>query len=94
MSGVTMTTIDHEEIRRWAEEREGRPVRVLGTGGDADPGVLGINFPGGAEESLEEIGWEEWFAKFEEEKLAFVYQDRKASGEPSTFFRLVRRNGE
>ena len=94
MSGVTMTTIDHEEIRRWAEEREGRPVGVLGTGGDADPGVLRIAFPGGAEESLEEIGWEEWFVKFEENRLAFVYQERKASGEPSTFFRLVRRDGD
>lgn len=94
MSGVTKTTTDHEEIRRWAEEREGRPVGGLGTGAGADPGVLRISFPGAADESLEEIGWEEWFAKFDENRLAFIYQERKASGERSTFFKLVRRNRE
>ena len=55
--------------------------------------MLRIRFPGGAEESLEEIGWDEWFAKFEENGLAFIYQERKASGERSTFFKLVSRTG-
>jgi hypothetical protein len=94
MSGAMKTTIDHDEIRRWAEEREGRPAGVARTGGGQDPGVLRIDFPGGAEESLEEISWEEWFAKFEENNLAFLYQDEKASGEQSTFFKLVSRNGD
>jgi anaerobic selenocysteine-containing dehydrogenase len=54
--------------------------------------VLRIDFPGGAgEDQLEPISWDEWFRIFEENNLAFLYQDRKASGEPSTFFRLVRR---
>jgi hypothetical protein len=86
-------TTDHEEIRRWVEEHGGRPSTVRGTS-DADAGVLRIDFPGGAgEESLEPISWDEWFQKFEEKGLAFLYQDQKASGEDSTFFKLVRRNG-
>lgn len=51
-------------------------------------------FPGGAgSESLEHIPWEEWSRKFEENELAFLYREQKASGEGSTFFRLVRRDG-
>lgn len=33
------------------------------------------------------------FRKFDENELAFLYQDEKASGEGSTFFKLVRRDG-
>ncbi len=48
-----------------------------------------IDFPGGAgEDQLEHISWDEWFRKFEESNLAFPYQDEKASGEDSTFFKL------
>jgi hypothetical protein len=65
---------------------------VRGTGGDDDAGVLRIDFPGGSgEDELEHISWDEWFDKFEQENLAFLYQERKASGEDSTFFKLVSR---
>ena len=85
---------DHEEIRRWVEAHGGRPATVRGTGGDDDAGVLRIDFPGGAgEEALEPISWDEWFEKFDEKGLAFLYQESKAGGEDSTFFKLVRRDG-
>jgi hypothetical protein len=88
----TKTTTDHDIIRRWAEARGGRPARVRGTGDDDDPGVLRIDFPGGAgEEALEPISWDEWFEKFDEAGLAFLYQDEQADGESSTFFKLVER---
>ena len=86
------TTTDHEEIRRWAEARDGKPAAVAGTGGGDDAGLLRINFPGGAEESLEDVSWDEWFEKFEEKNLAFLYQDETASGEESRFFKLVSRS--
>ncbi|MDQ4029104.1 MAG: hypothetical protein M3214_13815 [Actinomycetota bacterium] len=91
MAGESKITTDHDTIKIWAEERGGRPAGVKGTGSRDDPGVLRINFPGGAEESLEEISWNEFFEKFEENSLAFLYQDTKASGEQSTFFKLVSR---
>ncbi|MEA2278188.1 MAG: hypothetical protein QOC78_3148 [Solirubrobacteraceae bacterium] len=84
------TTTDREEIRRWVEERGGRPATVKGTGDGDEPGVLRIDF-GDEDESLEPISWEEWFRKFDEEGLAFLYQDRLASGEESRFFKLVQR---
>ena len=88
----TRKTTDHEEIRRWVEAHGGKPAAVKGTR-DGDTGVLRIDFPGGAgEEQLEPISWDEWFEKFDRENLAFLYQEQKAGGEDSTFFKLVRRD--
>ena len=89
----TKTTTDHDEIRRWAEAHGGRPAAVRGTRRNGDPGVLRIDFPGGAgEEDLEPISWEEWFRKFDEQGLAALYQEQRAGGGDSTFFKLVRRD--
>ena len=83
-------TTDHDEIKRWAEARNGRPASVRGTEDkDEHVGILRIVFRD--DESLEEIEWEEFFEKFEEEKLAFLYQDKTADGKQSRFFKLVRR---
>jgi hypothetical protein len=91
MASKTNTTTDHDEIRRWVEEHDGQPATVRGTG-NGDPGVLRIDFPGGAgEDQLEPISWDEWFQKFDDSDLAFLYQEEKASGEDSTFFKLVSR---
>ena len=91
MGSKSNTTTDHDQIRRWVEEHDGKPASVRGTG-DGGPGVLRIDFPGGAgEDELEHISWEDWFAKFDDENLAFLYQEQKASGEDSTFFKLVSR---
>jgi hypothetical protein len=85
------TTTDHETIRRWAEERGGRPATVKGTeAGGEDAGVLRIDFQE-PEESLQEISWEEFFRKFDEAQLAFLYQDETKEGAESRFFKLVRR---
>jgi hypothetical protein len=92
MASESHTTTDHEEIRRWVEEHDGKPASVTGTADGDGAGVLRIDFPGGAgEDRLEHIGWDEWFAKFDENELAFLYQAQKASGEDSTFFKLVNR---
>jgi hypothetical protein len=89
MGGESNTT-----IRRWAEERAGSPASVRGTeNGDAAE-ALRIEFPGGAgENTLEPISSDDQFAKFDSNDLAFVYQDEKASGEGSTSFKLVKRDG-
>ena len=87
------TTTDHEEIRRWAEERGGRPATVKGTEhGKEKAGILRINFPGSeADEALEDIDWDTFFEKFEKSKLAFVYQDETAEGQESRFGKFVSR---
>jgi hypothetical protein len=91
---TTQKTTDHDEIRRWVEEHGGKPAIVRGTE-DGGGGVLRIDFPGGTgEDELEHVSWEEWFRVFDERNLAFLYQDEKASGEDSTFFKLVSRDDD
>jgi hypothetical protein len=85
------TTTDHDEIRRWAEERGGHPAAVESTGGDGDPGVLRIDFDE-PEERLQEISWDEWFEKFDKENLAFLYQEETKDGGQSRFFKVVSRD--
>jgi hypothetical protein len=94
MGHESKKTTDHEQIRRWVEEREGWPATVKGTGGkeQSSPGVLRIGFTQGSEGSLERISWETFFEKFEQQQLAFLCQDKTQSGETSRFFKFVRRN--
>jgi hypothetical protein len=77
-------TRDHEQIRRWVEERGGIPTVVDGTE------LLRIDFvkgprSGGRDPRLREIGWDDWFRIFDQQDLVFLYDPR---GE-SRFFKLV-----
>jgi ferritin-like metal-binding protein YciE len=91
-SASSVTTTDHDEIRRWAEERGAQPACVKGTGGRGDTGMLRLDFPGySGGESLQPISWDEWFEKFDEEGLAFLHQERTAGGQKSNFNKLVSR---
>lgn len=86
-------TTDRRTIERWAAERGAKPARVRGTGNDGDPGLIRLDFPGyTGEESLQEITWDEFFQKFDERRLALVYQDKTAAGEPSNFNKLISRD--
>ena len=93
MATDTRTTTDHDEIRQWVEQHDGRPAQVRGTEGRDEVGVLRVDFPGGSGEGdLQPISWDDWFAKFDESDLAFLYQERKADGSDSTFNKLVSRS--
>lgn len=93
MSSDTRTTTAHDEIRRWADEHHGVPATVRGTERAGEPAVLRFDLPdGAAEDQLEHISWDDWFDKFDQNQLAFLYQARKADGEDSTFFKLIRRD--
>jgi len=84
---------DHDEIRRWAEARGGKPACVKGTGGGDDVGMIRIDFPGySGEGSLEPISWDEWFDKFEESDLALVVENQGPEGDKARFNKLVRRD--
>src|SRR5918992_4721712 len=90
MSQATTTT-DHDEIRRWAEERRGRPS-VVRTGRGRG-GILRFDF-GEDDEKLEETSWDEFFQVFDDNKLAFLHQDEIGSGQSSRFFKFVSRDAE
>jgi len=78
------TTTDHEEIRRWVEERDGNPARVEGTN------LLRIDYPGfSGEQTLEQISWDEFFEIFDENNLKFLYQENTKDGGQSRFSKFV-----
>lgn len=88
----SVITKDHDEIRRWATEREGVPAFVKGTGEDGEPGVLRIHFHDANElgqEKFEKVSWEDFFEKFDDEGLGFLYQDETAAGKLSRFHEFV-----
>ncbi len=89
---VSKTTTDHDTIRKWAEERGAWPAQAASTGQGGQTGIIRIDFPGyTGEGKLERISWDEWFRKFDESKLALVYEETTAGGQRSNFNKLVER---
>lgn len=80
-------TTDHEEIQRWIEERGGTPSRVEGTN------LLRVDYPGfSGEQTLEPLEWDEFFRIFDENNLAFLYQENTKDGGESRFSKFVDRD--
>jgi glutathione synthase/RimK-type ligase-like ATP-grasp enzyme len=92
-SAESKVTTDHQEIQTWVEERGGHPARVKGTEGKQGAGLLRIDYPGfSGEDTLEEISWDEFFTTFEDNNLAFLYQEEKKDGSESRFSKLIDRD--
>jgi hypothetical protein len=90
MTAQAIATTDHETIRRWAEERAGHPACVKGTRGQRGC-LLRIDFDP-PEDSLDPLEWDEFFTTFDNNNLAFLYQDQTASGGKSRFAKFVDRD--
>lgn len=71
-------TKDHETIRSWASERNGKPtlVETNGSSSNENEGILRIKFDD-KEEDLKEISWNDFFRIFDKEKLTFLYDTDK-----------------
>jgi hypothetical protein len=90
--GQTLATKSHDVIRQWAEQRNARPATAT-RGPDGEPRTLRFDFDE-ATDGLESIEWDDWLGVFDERNLAFLYQERKADGNESNFFRLVNPDRE
>lgn len=90
--GGSKVSTDHDEIREWAEARGAHPACVRGTGGKGDTGMIRLDFPGySGGDSLEEISWDDFFSKFDDQGLALLYQEKTARGQQSNFNKIVAR---
>ncbi len=93
----THTTIDHGVIKTWIVKRGGVPAHVTETAdADTQVGILRVDFKGAGdvgegEENLMGISWESFFEKFEEENLAFIYQQATEDGGISRFYKFIDR---
>ena len=88
---ASFTTRDHEVIRAWAESRGGTPADVEGTGKGGGASVLRIEFRDEGDR-LEDVGWEAFFATFDDSDVDFLYQERTSDGSVSRFHKFVRSN--
>ena len=82
-------TTDHDTIRTWAESKGGKPAAVGRTHKSDDVGIVRIMFPDNPRsehDALVEISWDEFFAQFEESKLALLYDEK------SLFSKIVGRD--
>ncbi|MGI4827919.1 MAG: hypothetical protein ACRYFU_06990 [Janthinobacterium lividum] len=89
---LAKTTQDHDEIRKWAEARGGKPAVVAATETENTTGILRLMFPNAPnhnDDALEEISWEEFFEKFDESGLELTYQEKTADGQISDFNKLT-----
>ncbi len=88
-------TTNHDTIKKWVDERNGKPSTVKGTVNEGEhTGLLRIDFPGySGEETLEEVSWDEFFDQFEKSKLAFLYQEKTEDGNESRFNKFISREG-
>jgi hypothetical protein len=91
----TLSTRDHELIRRWATKRRAEPATGEATySGPASVSVkdggagIRFNFPGSG--SFRPIAWSEWFENFDRHQLAFVFDNDSETGSPSNRYRLVK----
>jgi len=84
-------TTDHNRIRQWAESRGGHPATVKRTEHGKEAGILRLDFDP-PDEALEKISWDDFFKKFEDADLAFLYQDKTEAGKTSRFHKFVSRD--
>jgi len=55
--------------------------------------LLRIDYPGfSGEDTLEPIEWDEFFEIFDENNLAFLYQEKTADGGQSRFSKFINRD--
>ena len=77
---------DYDEIRGWIEEHNGMPVTLkeASENGEESTDMLHVAF-GTLSSDMEEMGWDEFFERFENENLALEYDDEAEEGETPSF---------
>lgn len=83
-------TTDKNIIKKWAEARNGWPALIKQASDMTVRNLLRIGFSNNGEEDLlEKISWEEFFDRFERERLAFLYQEQARNGALSTAYHFI-----
>jgi len=89
---LSKTTQDHDTIRNWAESRGAVPAEDASTAKGKQTGILRFAFPkarNNKDGNLQEISWDEFFDKFDQNGLELIYQEKTAGGARSNFNKLI-----
>lgn len=85
-TGQMNVTTDRHVIENWAEEHGAEPGR------DSETNKPRLYFPDERDESVEESTWDDFFTQFEEENLAFYYDERETGSGGTLTYDLLDRN--
>lgn len=91
MTNEQQRITDHDEVRRWAEERGGVPAALKNTLAGDKAGVLYIDFPTYEKRNVDEMTWEEFFKIFDRQNLALVHDATPPGGDSMPGWQLVDR---
>lgn len=84
-------TVNHDIIRKWIEQRGGKPYMLAGEEGFFAR-KLKIVFPEKEPgESYSPISWKNFFTYFEKYNLALLFKTKSRSGEESQFYKFIHR---
>lgn len=90
-------TTNHNVIKKWAQKYKARPGVITGPQDE----IIGIrlDFPGTKDEFFFSdnkrpirINWNEFFAIFEKNNLAFEYDDKEYSKDPTLAYHFIQRD--
>lgn len=70
-----IATINHEDIKSWAEVRRARPVQLRRFDEETYMDRLKFRFPGEEYPDEEDLEWDEFFEIFDTYRLEFVFED-------------------
>ena len=80
-------TTDRNVIEKWAKARHGWPAIVRTATNVGVEMALSIVFPDGEDrESANKISWEEFFEKFDQQNLVFMYREKDPNQKLSRYF--------
>lgn len=87
------STTDHSTIKKWVEDRKGKPglakdSKETGRAG----GLLRISFPGDSTGNVDKLPWDKFFTIFDENNLKFVYAEDPEGENNSREFHFENKN--
>ena len=91
-------TTDHEEIKKWVKEHNGKPAMIMVPEADDEAEGIRIDFPGKSDEVLlsearpsVEVDWDRFFDIFEKKELVFVYKKDEDIDDLTYAYRFANR---
>ncbi len=84
---VAHVSTEHDTIRAWVEEHGGQPALTRRIPEVPGEGQLSLEFlVDGQEPELITISWADFFQRFEDQHLAFIYEEGGPGGELTWYF--------
>ena len=86
---VQRATTDRRTIEQWAKHHNATPAELPPARHDSEPAMLSFLMPGQERGELLDISWDQFFAVFQLQDLAFVYSENTSREPAGSEYELV-----